>query len=281
MKNILPILCAALLLSCAGLTEKTGQLMDGSAFAEKTIEVYRTGKNGDSAALVRKKDGSEFLSLSFTLMPTLKWYGTIPNEDGEFHLTTYTFFSSSESGWNEFTMDIIGSGTFVKDGENAVLTLNKPVEPIQITEGKILRNTTRITGEQALTALRNRHERITALTEWMHEWLETQEPERSFFLIEQKDFEDYWQPILLPETLPAKKRPADWTTNGVEWVRGEDIKWNRTYTEALLPEELRPLRDSGTLLRDWEEAADWIYYQFSWDHIMESLPGEFRLEKIK
>jgi hypothetical protein len=91
----------------------------------------------------------------------------------------------------------------------------------------------------------------------------------------------------------AKKRPPAWTavTGGRQGQRqgrrqrGEDINWSVDYTGALFPEEtaehLRPVRNSGTLLRDWEEALPWIFYQFEWDAIIASLSQEIRLSKVR
>jgi hypothetical protein len=35
------------------------------------------------------------------------------------------------------------------------------------------------------------------------------------------------------------------------------------------------------MLRDWEEALGWIYFQFRWEDIMESLGSEIMLGKTK
>jgi hypothetical protein len=99
-------------------------------------------------------------------------------------------------------------------------------------------------------------------------------------------FKEFWEPILFPETVAAKKRPPEWAAaaEGGRWQRGEDIAWSVDYTEALFASEasenLMPVRNSGTLLRDWEEALPWIFLQFEWDAIMESLLSEVRLTKV-
>jgi hypothetical protein len=114
-------------------------------------------------------------------------------------------------------------------------------------------------------------------------WMKEQQNLPGF--ADQAAFEAYWKPILFPEILKAKERPAAWTADQTldrgPWVLGEDVKWNRVYTEAIFPEELWLVRNSGTLLRDWEEAAGWIYLEFEWDHIIELLSGEIELTKIQ
>jgi hypothetical protein len=101
---------------------------------------------------------------------------------------------------------------------------------------------------------------------------------------DQAAFEAYWKPLLFPELSKPKDRPAAWAganADSGDWVLGEDIRWSAAYTEALFPEDLWPVRNSGTLLRDWEEAAAWIRLEFEWDTITESLFGKIELAKIK
>jgi subtilase family serine protease len=94
------------------------------------------------------------------------------------------------------------------------------------------------------------------------------------------DFEDYWKPRLFPELVSNRKRPPEYTANTGGWVRADSVSWNSAYTEFLCPEELWELRNSGALLRDWEEALPWIYMEYSWDYIIKSLNG-INLLKVK
>ena len=96
-----------------------------------------------------------------------------------------------------------------------------------------------------------------------------------------KEFDDYWQPLILPEVVSSRRRPAAWTAEGAVWVRAEDISWNSSYTEMIFPEELLRVRDSGTLLRDWEETLDWIYFIYSWDDIFGFLAADIDLEGVR
>jgi hypothetical protein len=42
---------------------------------------------------------------------------------------------------------------------------------------------------------------------------------------------------------------------------------------------LREIRNSGTMLRDWEEALPWIFIECKWEKIMELLSRETILRK--
>ncbi|MDR3145171.1 MAG: hypothetical protein LBU21_02745 [Treponema sp.] len=284
LSGILPA-AVFLLGGCVSLTEKTGRILDGTVFAEKTEALYREeGDRGVRVGRKRRRDGTEFIEILSGAMPNLRLYGDAPGAEGGFTLRQMDFFVSNLSGWNEFSRGILGSGTLRIAGEGAVLRLEGKPEVLDISAGKIRRQEARLTGAEALTALRNREERVRSLTEWMRQ----REPGREF--PDQKAFEAWWKPVLFPELVRAKKRPPEWTAlvpggsakeEGSARVRGEDVRWNIRYTEAVFPEELRPVRNSGTLLRDWEEAAGWIYFQFEWDRIMEALAFEIRLTKVK
>jgi hypothetical protein len=96
-----------------------------------------------------------------------------------------------------------------------------------------------------------------------------------------KIFENYWRPVLFPEMVKRRNRPADWRQESDEFVRGEDIRWNKDYTERVFPEILRNVRNSGTLFRDWEEALLWIYLKYEWDNIVELLSQQITLTRIR
>jgi hypothetical protein len=157
-------------------------------------------------------------------------------------------------GWIEFTADYS-----VEEGI------------VAITSGALRRDDTVIKGDEALGILRNRLDRIRALTDWMAQSGYGRDDGRQQFAT-QKDFESYWRAILLPETVPKKKRPALYTTENAVYLYAEGCRWNTVYTALLFPgdentenpnnAELTKLRDSGALLRDFDEAASWIYFQY-------------------
>ncbi|WP_010257794.1 hypothetical protein [Treponema primitia] len=275
------LISAALLMiggGCVSLAETGGKVLDGSAFAEKTLASYQEEPGGKTRLdRVHPKDGPEFIAIRFDSMPNLRITGSLPDGEGNFYLSSLYFLSPNTNGWNEFTLELSGSGSFVSSDAaqtGALLQLKGPVETLDIREGKIRRGASRLTGAQALTALHNRQERIEAITLWMKE-----QPGLPDFL-DRETFEEYWTPLLFPEIVKQKKRPAAWT-EGESWVLGEDVKWNSVYTKSVFPEDLWPVRNSGTLLRDWEEASGWIYFAFEWDHIVASLSETIELKKIK
>jgi len=267
-----------LLFNCVSLMEKIGRTLDGSASKYKTVAVYSNSRKNNKQkpeieiSVVENKNKEKSIVIEIKEYPMIKISGTFPDENGLFLLTSLEFLAGSTHGWNEYSLELMGAGNL--KFEDTVIFNIEEIESVQITEGRIHRYDTRLTGNEALSALRNRRERILALTEWM----------ASLNLVKgqtAEGFEKYWQPILFPETVSKNEKPADWLQEGDKFKKSEDIRWNTSYTERKFSQELRPIRDSGTLLRDWEEALDWIYLEYEWENIVELLLKEYILTKIK
>ena len=62
---------------------------------------------------------------------------------------------------------------------------------------------------------------------------------------------------------------------GYRTIRSESIIWNVDYTEANFPENLREIRNSGTMLRDFEECLRLWRFAFcsdeQWNHSLEEV----------
>jgi hypothetical protein len=274
MKNVVVALgslaLALLCMACVGLVEQGARAVDGSLFAEKTLAVYQN--TGIELRLTRARDNTEYLLMNLDAFPfiTLR---AIPDESGRFQLVAFQFLSSNFDGWNEFTLDLAGSGVLSIVESEARLRIDALI-PVEISAGEILHNGARLSGETALSNLRNRAERISALAVWMHGI--TAPVFRT-----QAAFEAYWKPLILPELTPAAERPVIWTRQNVVWKHAEDVAWNTTYTATMFPEALWTLRDSGAILRDWEEAATWIYFVYQETYIAEEFSKDYRLSRTK
>ena len=277
------ILLITLLPGCASLVQKGGEVLDGSAFAEKTLAVYRVAGASEKTAIeVRElglKDGGKILEISNGAWPGFTLRGSMPETDGSIYLTEARFLSSHTRGWNEFTMDIIGGAIFQNPGPAvAILRMTGEVERVEISSGRIRLKSDYITGSAAVTPLRNRRERITALVEWMNEQLSLNRETPAF--VDIGEFEGYWKRRLFPELVLAKNRPAEYSVNNAEWKKDDGVNWNLGYTENLFPEGLWEYRNSGAMLRDWEEALPWIFMEYSWNTIIGSFNNTI-LQKIK
>jgi hypothetical protein len=290
----LVFLCVVSLSSCVGmiLVEKGGQALDGSAFTDKKLASYR--RQGIEVRQVRAKadKGKEDIFLiKLDDFPSVQLRTAPPEKNGAFFFSSLYFLGGSLSGWNVFSQELSGSGSLRVVGNTAYLNVSGGLETGSITGGRISHNGSKLSGKEALSGLRSRYERIAVLVAWMKaagaraagsappvapgaetpvKAGNTQKAKPPAHFADQEAFEDYWKPILLPERVGKKKRPAAYMDTG-EWVTAEDVKWNTAYTRAVFPEDLWPLRDSGALLRDWEEAAGWIYFMYEWEYIEASV----------
>ncbi|MCL2127086.1 MAG: hypothetical protein FWH38_02430 [Treponema sp.] len=269
--------------------EKTGKALDGSTFAEKEISVYRAAKE-DGAAFdmeireMANKAGERSVAITLDDFPAVKIRGTAPDEQGNFELKSLDYLGSSAHGWNEYRLDLFGAGKLKLGDTAASLSLPGAVEAVQISSGSIKRYDTRITGTEAVSSLRNRRERILALAEWMNSEENPYAGNAAAEVKSQDDFEKYWKPVLFPEITRKKKIPViyigdSWQHEDDQWQKAEGIRWNTGYTEKVFPELLRNIRNSGTMLRDWEEAPDWLFVECNWDRILELLSEETTLVK--
>jgi len=269
------ISCALLVLlsGCVSLMEKTGQVIDGSAFAQKTTALYRSSDNGIEVSVVKNKSGESSLIITAAKFPMMKIRASMPDEDGSFFPLSLEYLAGNLHGWNEYTLELLGDGSLDLGKNSGRLSIGE-IETVQITAGRIHRYDTRITGAEALTALLNRRERITALVEWM---ASLDIPAGSGI----SEFERNWKPVLFPETVSGSRRPEGWLREGDLFTKAEDIRWNAGYTQRVFPEELWPVRDSATLFRDWEEALSWIYLEYEWETITGLLSRDIILQRIR
>lgn len=284
---------ALLLSSCLSLTEGAGRFLEGKL--NHAVRRYRgpgTLPKGRGYQVLERADGGG-LDILIEAFPCITLRASVPEANGNFYLKSLDYLGGNASGWVEFSLILSGGGVFIaREGGLSSLRLKPPTEAVLISGGKIRRESVLLSGEDALRALNNRYERILALVEWMR-------GPQAAALIDATDtidgidtvidgidnaagagiaaggesigqFEARWKPLLLPELVPRKKRPRLYG-EGARWVRAEEVRWNSAYTEKILPEELRSLRDSGTLKRDWEESREWIFLIYAWDHIFNTL----------
>ena len=274
---------------CSSLVQKSADVLEGNAFKEKTSALYRSEKTNNAVIELEEitfKDGEEALQITSSAWPSLALRGSYTG-NGDIEFLEARILSSHVNGWNELNIQLLGVGHFSANDSSrtlrspSLLRIPGKIERVEITDEKIRLKSSRLTGSAAGTALKNRRERILALTEWMDEYLQKN---YSPVFANQRQFENYFKPLLFPELHSKKKQSEKYKTlfpkESSEWTMGDGVKWNRSYTEYLFPQELWELRNSGSLLRDWEEALPWMFIEYSWDSIIKSL-DDATLFKIK
>jgi len=279
LKYIIPLCFIVLLFtgSCVSMMEKTGRVLDGSEAEEKIVTLYRAAKKEGAVAdmelwEVQNKAGLRSVVIFLNKYPSIILRGSFPNNSGEFYFTSLEYLAGSYHGWNEYRMELFGTGNLKLADNSAILKVSGKIEMVQISAGRIQRYDTRLAGNEALARLRDRRERIGALSEWM---LQLENVPKG---LDRDAFEKHWKPVLFPEIVSKRKKPEGWRQENDQWVRADDVHWNTGYTARIFPEILREIRNTGTMLRDWEEALPWIYIEYEWDTILELLNQEIKLQ---
>ncbi len=123
--------------------EKAGRTIDGSAASEKKVTVYRSKKSKGEAeevtvTVIKNKMSEQSVLISLDKYPMMRLRGSMPDENGIFSLNSLEYLSGSVHGWNEYSMEILGTGS-LSFGETCVLEINGEIEHIQISSGRIQR----------------------------------------------------------------------------------------------------------------------------------------------
>ncbi|MDR2601066.1 MAG: hypothetical protein LBC53_01235 [Spirochaetaceae bacterium] len=275
------------------VTEAAGRFFDGSAFSEKPASTAILASNPKtSIVFVEKKEKPPSLRITNKDFPGLTLYAQAPDEKGRFMFTEVLLTSAHFGGWNEVRYAVYGTAVYQAgdaDGKSASLVFETPLEITGINAGRVKRGQERLSGDRGLQEAKNREERIEALVNWMaSSYGVFKKPpadggedasgsaEAANGFVNAALFEAYWRPVLMPEICKPSSRPDAYNQTiteakeaGVKIERklAEDVSWNVNYTKRLFPEYMHNFRNSGALLRDWEEAANWIYIKYLWEKI--------------
>jgi hypothetical protein len=127
------------------------------------------------------------------------------------------------------------------------------------------------TGEKALALFTHRWDRIQATipviaSAYPGSWYDYSTPKfRWRSLRWEKDFQGTVRGFLFPEIYRPSGGKAP--VLGPERARAESVSWDRAYTRARFPETLCEIRDSGTMLRDFEECPGLWRLAAVWDEL--------------
>ena len=277
------IALAALQAGCAtpdyalrGSTE-TGDTPEG---AELMIDIYRASDRPEASNQPEARIRS-------SLIPALTLVGDlVPGERGqtEIYLTTIELFANWANGWTEGRYEASGrlsliatnafdpgvessSGRLMAPGRY-VLRVEDPPKLWGVVAGEIRYYDSYYRGDDGVAKVRARVDRLQALAEFLREQPDSPEFYRHMRRgsPEHPSFREDSLPRLFPE--PAGEELPE----GPREI-GSDIAWSVDYTEKNFPEQLRPLRNSGTMFRDYEEALELFYSFYNLEHVTTAMDG--------
>lgn len=215
-------------------------------------------RSGDSVTIALDADSK----IAFT--GVVKAEGT----DGETTIAVedLKWFDNWHDGWTEAVISCEGLIAAKKEGAGWTVRATEPVTPVRATTATIRYRDALLRGTEARNLLDRRLLRIRSTCDFLRSRLEGRE-----FPIFDTDEEEYERSsfrraagmVLFPEVYGYAKdaEPESGETRDRDRYRkGEGLRWDTLYSERELPPEIREVRDTGTLWRDWEETGRLFYY---------------------
>lgn len=201
-----------------------------------------------------------------------------------FYAVEIALFSEWPNGWTEGSLEC--SGTFFLEEGKDGWTFHKIDELSlwDVSTGAIRYYDTYYRGDDGLRKVKHRMDRMREVNKFLIE-------EKKFPPINDwKGFSKDAVSYLFPETKRLFRRKDRkhifsetnnlYESSARDRVLGADIYWNTGYTDKILPEHLVPLRNSGTLWRDYEEAGSLFFSLYNIEYFFNDvLAGAVLKEK--
>ncbi len=189
-----------------------------------------------------------------------------------FHMDYLEWFSNWSHGWTEARFSVVGSLSLVPQGEQWQVEVLEMPEIQSVLEGQIRYKENRFYGDRSRDMVSRRWTRIQALTPFLQESLDVKSYEfahkrKGYY---SRGFLDDAGSLLFPELYGFREGFSEPSSGeGERYVRAEGVLWDTWYSKTYVPEELIPVRDSGTLFRDYEEGADLLTLAATWKILWE------------
>lgn len=237
------LLAAGLLTACGSTPARQELLWESAEFSpsetgtQATIRMARNSKTFLTGRAEKAEDGS------WTVYPErLHW------------------FSNWTEGWTE--ADIATTGKLAASEREGGWKVS-PVEPVvaEYSERARIRfQDSRVAGDPGTAAFDRRMNRIRAAAQFLNEKFQ----EKSFPEFARGGDENAFSiaggKTLFPEIYGYPEGTSESPESAETRQRGEGILWDKGYSASEIPENLREVRDTGTLYRDWEETSLLFYY---------------------
>ena len=175
------------------------------------------------------------------------------------------WFNNWTEGWTEATFECSGKFALAQNGERWTLEVKEtPKIGEPLTAGIRYRDTV-LDPQTAARQFNNRWVRILAASEALRTsplYAKGELP--SYSAKRKKDrgqtFVSMTGHYLFPEIAGYASEELRKKYEKTETAVSDDIAWSPAYSADTFPESLRPVRDAGTLFRDWEESPELFYF---------------------
>jgi len=235
---------------------------------------------GESIVLIEEytdRSGELRAVMTSFFLPGIKIEGHMEYfPDGfEFTVTGASLFSNWSNGWTEAHYEASGIYTFQADDRSPGTFECEETDSFalwDITHGEVRYKDAFYRGNDGIWKVKNRIDRIQEISRWLKnssrfsaiygdfnkETLYSfafRNDMEVFLFPELRNFDRLAKRAELPEEYYQFKEANDRENrDSYKKIKGNGINWVSDYTVAVFPEEFHDLRNSGTILRDFEEA---------------------------
>lgn len=240
---------------------------------------------------IRKDNkGKEWIEISSKLIDPIIFKGTFnidESGDIDIYLNAMQFLAVWPNGWTEGEANIFAKLKLTKEENYYKCKIEEKFEIFEITKGAIRYQDDYYYDDKGLINVKNKFDRIIAL----NEFLKKQEGSQEFFLTPifssktNKSYKDNFEKFLFPElfldSVVYKSSNFKITDPSNDLILGENILWNKKYTDNFFPEHLKNVRNSGTMLRDFEETIDLCFAEYNLNYFFDKFLTKQKLILIK
>lgn len=277
-------------------------------FSCKTVRaVYKNDNflpDGESVKITvfENKGQVRTAEIKSSLLPSVTFKGTADeSEDGviinidRMYTITNGFRSYSEA---EFI--VFGQIRIVNNyNSRSVQVLYKP-EIIDIAKGEMRIRDNYFRGSDGAGRMNNKLERLDELQRFLKERPEYGNYERSqrgynyYFSPKRDKHEDFYSKtrrLLFPELygfrnldkagLLAEEYDIEFINRENDYIIADDVAYRKSYTEVVIPESLSDVRNTGTMLNDFNESRMLLKALFNSDYFFDEFLGGQEIVKIE
>jgi hypothetical protein len=163
------------------------------------------------------------------------------NQDIEFYIERFEYLDKWPNGWTEGIHEASGIILFQKQGDNWEAIVREEIEIWDIVKGEIRYFNDYYRDNKGLGKVKNRMERIRALNDF----------------IKESGFPEYFGSL--------KKE----TPSGLEFIK--TIKNFLFDKSTVYPDTLQNIKESGTVMRDFEEASGLMYMEYNMEYFLKKV----------
>jgi hypothetical protein len=210
-------------------------------------------------------------------------------EDGSwiFHTDVLEWFSNWHKGWTRARFGMTGSFLLKPAGDSRKIEILEFPRIISVLEGQVRYREKRYYGDRSRDIISRRWTRASAASSYIRNTLNLSSYP---FIItgegyDSKEFRKDLERLLFPEVYgygAAFPPPPYWEGPEDRYVEKEEVLWDRSYSRTYIPPELQPVRDSGTLFRDYWECSGFFILGSTWDLLWEEIlpQSDFILRRV-